>query len=325
MRTFLLISIFFISTILFAQAGSKRISREEYINTYKEDAIIEMQRTGIPASITLAQGILESGDGNSPLARYAKNHFGIKCHSDWKGATFTMDDDAKDECFRKYKHVLDSYRDHSDFLTGRNRYAFLFDLKITDYKGWAHGLKKAGYATNPKYPSLLIGIIERNQLYQYDDPKAYKKSNRQIADKGKSSNSKSKTHHKNTDSSPYSSRTGMFTVKTHPNNIKYVEAKGNQNLEDIADEFNMGVWQLTKYNDLDQNYIPKDGEIVYLQPKRYRGQEDFYIVQSGESLEEISQKVGVRLKSILRKNRIDESYQLKVGEKLYLKRRKPRE
>lgn len=162
MRIFLFITSFFISTLIFAQAGSKRISREEYINTYKDDAIEEMQRTGIPASITLAQGILESGDGNSALARYARNHFGIKCHSDWKGATFTMDDDAKDECFRKYKHALESYKDHSDFLTGRNRYAFLFELKLTDYKGWAHGLKKAGYATNPKYPKLLIDIIERN-------------------------------------------------------------------------------------------------------------------------------------------------------------------
>ena len=150
------------------------MTRQEYIEKYKDDAISEMHRSGVPASITLAQGILESGDGNSKMARVAKNHFGIKCHSDWKGKTFIQDDDTKNECFRKYKSVLDSYKDHSDFLK-RRRYAALFELKITDYKSWAKGLKKAGYATNPKYPQLLIGIIEANELYQYDSKKSKKK------------------------------------------------------------------------------------------------------------------------------------------------------
>ena len=216
MRSLLFTFTFLLSTLLFAQAGSKRMTRAEYIATYKDDAIEEMQRTGIPASITLAQGILESGDGNSALARYAKNHFGIKCHSDWKGPTFTMDDDAKDECFRKYRKVIESYKDHSAFLTGRNRYAFLFELKITDYKGWAKGLKKAGYATNPKYPDLLIGIIEKNELYKFDDPKAHKKDQKHLASKKES---KPKT---NRSSSAYTSKNGNHKVVTHDNNIKTI-------------------------------------------------------------------------------------------------------
>ena len=145
-----------------------KISVEDYILNYKDVAIDKMRVYGIPASITLAQGILESGSGNSELARKANNHFGIKCHKDWKGKTFHMDDDAKNECFRKYKSPDESYRDHSLFLTTRDRYADLFELDITDYRGWARGLKKAGYATNPKYPQLLIKIIEENRLYEFD-------------------------------------------------------------------------------------------------------------------------------------------------------------
>ena len=140
---------------LFAQ----RITPEEYIQTYKDIAIREMKTHKIPASITLAQGLLESGAGNSALAREAKNHFGIKCHKGWEGDTYYMDDDEKNECFRKYKNPEESFKDHSEFLCGRSRYAALFDLDITDYEGWAKGLKAAGYATNPKYAQLLIDRI----------------------------------------------------------------------------------------------------------------------------------------------------------------------
>ncbi|MEA3436973.1 MAG: glucosaminidase domain-containing protein, partial [Thermodesulfobacteriota bacterium] len=149
-------------------SAQHKISVEDYILTYKDVAMDKMEVYGIPASITLAQGILESGSGNSELARKANNHFGIKCHKDWNGKTFHTDDDAKNECFRKYKSPDKSYRDHSLFLTQRDRYADLFKLKVTDYKGWARGLKKAGYATNPKYPQLLIKIIEENRLYEFD-------------------------------------------------------------------------------------------------------------------------------------------------------------
>jgi flagellum-specific peptidoglycan hydrolase FlgJ len=144
------------------------MSRSEYFETFREMAVHEMHRSGVPASITLAQGALESGDGNSTLARSANNHFGIKCHNDWNGRKIYYDDDAKNECFRKYPSVEDSYRDHSDYLREKQRYAFLFELDPLDYKGWARGLKKAGYATNPSYASKLIEIIDEYDLHRYD-------------------------------------------------------------------------------------------------------------------------------------------------------------
>lgn len=155
---------------LFTAIGvsAQQFTREQYIYKYKDIAIQQMKKYKIPASITLAQGCLESGDGNSALARRANNHFGIKCHDNWNGKTYRKNDDARRECFRKYNKAEDSYVDHSKFLTERSRYNSLFDLKITDYKGWAHGLKAAGYATNPKYAKLLIDIIEEYHLYKYD-------------------------------------------------------------------------------------------------------------------------------------------------------------
>ena len=169
-RYFLVSTIIILSYGLFAQTPSGKITREEYIDLYKDIAIEEMNDFHIPASITLAQGILESGNGNSSLARKANNHFGIKCHKGWNGKTFHMDDDAKNECFRKYPSPYESFKDHSIFLSTRNRYSFLFDLEINDYKGWANGLKQAGYATNPRYPQLLIKLIEEHHLYHYDKP-----------------------------------------------------------------------------------------------------------------------------------------------------------
>jgi len=231
-RKTLIILSFFIFGLSFSQAqpSGRRITRAEYIEKYKQDAIREMIRSGIPASITLAQGILESGDGNSPLAVYGNNHFGVKCHSDWKGKTMRIDDDKKNECFRKYENVDGSFKDHSEFLTTRSRYKFLFDLKITDYKGWAKGLKKAGYATNPKYADLLIMLIEKNNLNQYDHyakvpPKepVRKKTSKLLAAKNQ-----------------------KYTIKLH-NNIKYVVAKKGDTFYGVANLFNMNVWQIYKY------------------------------------------------------------------------------
>src|SRR5687768_2046584 len=164
------ISILFLltSVVLRCQPSEPYMTAEQYIEKYKGDAIKEMLLFNIPASITLAQGMLESGNGNSDLAVYANNHFGIKCHVGWNGPTYIKDDDAKDECFRKYPSVLDSYTDHSKFLKNRSRYAALFELKHNDYKGWAEGLKTCGYATDPKYTRRLIEIIETHKLYQYD-------------------------------------------------------------------------------------------------------------------------------------------------------------
>ncbi|MBQ2913060.1 MAG: glucosaminidase domain-containing protein [Bacteroidales bacterium] len=173
-----------ISIILIAaatiQLQAQNLTRQQYINKYKDVAIKQMHKHKIPASIILAQACLESGDGNSTLARKANNHFGIKCHNGWKGKGYKHDDDAKGECFRKYNDPIDSFTDHSYFLISGSRYNSLFDLPITDYKGWAHGLKAAGYATNPKYAKLLIDIIEEYKLYKYDTGEAFKESKAQL-------------------------------------------------------------------------------------------------------------------------------------------------
>ena len=174
---------------------SKSNSTQDYINTYTKIAIEQEKQYGIPACITLAQGILESGSGRSRLATEANNHFGIKCHNDWKGKKIYKDDDKKNECFRVYDNAEQSYIDHSLFLVGKKRYADLFKLKITDYKGWAKGLKQAGYATNPKYPQLLIDIIELydlaniSQTYQEED---LQEESKEIISQNKEKNPQSK-------------------------------------------------------------------------------------------------------------------------------------
>lgn len=303
-KLYLLISLFVLSVIAIAQPAEKRMTREEYIETYKDEAIKEMHRSKIPASITLAQGILESGDGNSPLAVYGKNHFGIKCHNTWNGKTMHLDDDAKNECFRKYNDVYESYRDHSEFLTTRGRYSFLFDLKITDYKGWAKGLKKAGYATNPKYPDLLIKLIEDHQLYQYDSyakvpPKKLKK---------------------NRSSKPLAVVSHNRTIKLH-NNIKYIRAKEGDTFYKITQDFDMNLWQIFKYNDLNKTDILKVGDIIYLQPKRNKAPEKYHIVKEGETMRDISQLYGIKLKKLYKKNNLIMGTQPNVGDKISLRKK----
>lgn len=293
------------SFCVFAQPAERRQTRKEYIEKFKDIAIKEMHSSGVPASITLAQGILESGDGNSPLAVYGKNHFGIKCHSGWTGKTMYLDDDEKNECFRKYNDVYDSYKDHSEFLKSRSRYDFLFDLKITDYKGWAKGLKKAGYATNPKYPDLLIGLIESHQLYQYDN---YAKVPPRKANKTKTSNILASTK---------SSR----IVKLH-NNIKYVVVSEGDNVKNISKDFNMNPWQILKYNDLNETDQLSIGDVIYLQPKKNKAKSEFHTVKQGESMRSISQLYGVKLKQLYKKNNIVLGSQPTIGTKLFLKKKK---
>ncbi len=287
------------------QPAERRFTRQEYIDTYKDDAIREMQRTGIPASITLAQGILESGDGNSPLAVYGKNHFGIKCHSDWNGKTMRIDDDKKNECFRKYKDVYESYRDHSDFLTTRGRYSFLFDYKVTDYKSWAKGLKKAGYATHPKYADMLIDLIEQHQLYQYD---SYGKIPPRKAKKTRSSVSLAGT-------------SVSRTIKLH-NNIKYIRAKKGDTFYRITQDYDMNLWQIFKYNDLNKGDVLKEGDVIYLQPKKNKAKDDFHVVESGESMRDISQRYGVKLKRLYKYNNLIMGTQPNTGDKIYLRKAK---
>lgn len=315
-RQILTLSIFLSLTYSgFALGDEKKNTRSQYIENWKDVAIENMEKFGIPASITLAQGILESGDGNSSLARDANNHFGIKCHG-WKGKKVYKDDDAKNECFRKYKSAADSYEDHSQFLQ-KKRYAFLFNLGPTDYKAWAKGLKKAGYATNPKYPKLLISLIEKNKLYKYDNEvqemaaKTKKVKHKKLAVKKPASESRD----------VITFETAQRKVTIHSNKIRYTLAKKGDNVKSIAAELDMGEWQLKKYNDLDGRSAFKEDEIVFLQPKRNKASKaDYHIVEYGESLWDLSQEYGVKMKKLQDYNGIAKGDKLLIGMKFWLKR-----
>lgn len=309
----LLLSCLICSTILLSQ---EKISTEEYIDLYKKIAIDKMKEYQIPASITLAQGILESGSGNSRLAQKANNHFGIKCHQGWTGKTFYMDDDAKDECFRKYDKVEDSYRDHSLFLTQRGRYSFLFEYNIKDYKKWAYGLKKAGYATNPKYPELLIRIIEKYDLAQYDSGKIGKRRHHDDAQAGLSTISAAVTAELVTTGKSESGRP-LFTN----NGKKLILAKEGDTYYSIAKELNMYSWQLFTYNDVEKKHTVEAGELVYLEKKKRKADKKFktHIVRQGESMQMISQIYGVKLKRLYKMNDLPEGIQVVAGTKLKLR------
>ena len=268
----------------------QNMTREQYIKQYRKDAIIQMHKHKIPASITMAQGILESSNGNSRLAVKGNNHFGIKCHN-WDGKKIYEDDDKKNECFRKYENALASFEDHSLFLKKYNRYAFLFDFKITDYKAWAKGLKTAGYATNKKYADLLIKLIEENQLYELDKVK--------------------ETQSILTESSR--------NVYLHPNRIKYVISKEGETLLEIAKEFDMRLWQLYKYNDIENEYELTKGEKIFIQPKKNKGKVEAHITKDGESIRSISQLYGIKLKKLKKRNKHLSGYEIKSGFEIKLR------
>jgi len=289
----------------YAQPSERFITRKEYVEMWKEEAISQMVKYGIPASITLAQGMLESGNGNSALAKYANNHFGIKCHG-WDGPGIYKDDDKKDECFRKYANAFESFEDHSKFLANRSRYAFLFNLETTDYEGWAKGLRKAGYATNPKYANLLIDLIETHALYQYD----------KMGMLAVNTNKPQVISVENTLVLP-KLKTTKHTVKTKYK-VNYIIAQSGDTYYKIAKEFDMSLWQLYHYNDCGEETKLKEGDIVYLQPKRNRRKKQYHIVQSGETLRMIAQIEGVKLKKMVKRNKIEEDAMLIVGQKIKL-------
>jgi len=301
--------------------AAQKTSTEEYIRTYSATAIREMEAWQIPASITLAQGILESASGNSPLAREANNHFGIKCKKDWAGETYFYDDDAKQECFRKYPNALASYEDHSAFLKNGSRYAFLFQLERTDYQGWAHGLKQAGYATNPKYAPLLIKTIEDYQLQRFDKPG---KAAQYEAPKSAKPKPETEVHQGrkgsgSEDLPDFELKKGRGRpVKTH-NGVPYVLAQKGDNLKSLSRELEMMPWQLPKYNDLAETTELKSGTRVYLHPKRRKGDVAEHVVQSGESLWDISQQHGIKLKRLCVLNGLEPDARLKSGQKLRLR------
>ena len=297
MRAFLYLLVAFHSISLLAQEGNS----EDYIRKYHKIAIDEMHAFGIPASITLAQGILESGNGNSELAHKSNNHFGIKCHKTWSGRKVYHDDDAKNECFRKYRKVSDSFRDHSEFLKNRDRYAFLFDYKTTNYTAWAKGLKKAGYATHPEYAEKLITLIERFNLDQYD--KASKS--------GKSKVKKPK-------------RRDRKEIFKSENGLKYVLAQTGDNYDVIATEQSLWLWELLAFNDCEKDQELAQGNLVYLEMKKKKAKSEFHVVKEGETLHFISQLHGIQLANLQYKNRLKKDQNIQVGKKLFLRKRNPR-
>jgi len=316
-----LLTILFILTS-FSLTAQTKMSNQDYINKYYPIAVRKMVEYKIPASITLAQGILESGSGNSQLAQKANNHFGIKCHSDWKGKGYYMDDDAKDECFRVYKNPEESFADHSEFLTTRSRYKFLFtDLKIDDYKGWARGLKKAGYATNPRYPELLISLIERNNLQKYDKMGLEDLVETPIVDAPIVDNTTEdlKDWDEELPENAYflDSKNDIFIY----NKTKTVKSKGRQILA-IATEYDINVNRLMKYNDMHSGYEFKPNQYVYLQPKRNKGAVKKHTVKIGETMWDISQEYGIKMAKLYKKNNMVFDKQPVAGETIYLRKKR---
>lgn len=304
-----------------ASSVSNKLSVQEYINTYKHIAIKNMIEFGIPASITMAQGILESGYGNSELARYANNHFGIKCHKGWEGDGYYIDDDEINECFRKYKSPEESFSDHSLFLTERKRYADLFLLEVTDYKGWAHGLKKAGYATSPTYANRLIEIIEKYKLYEIDVLVTENYTAHSTTDIPEEDNHQQESNKENGKDNDKGQEV-RFTKERYEssfNRIKYTIAEKGDSYESIAFAFDMMPWQILRYNDLEKQDKIEEGDRIYLQPKRNKGEQEFHIVQNGESLRDISQKYGVKLNKLYKYNNIEVGSKVVTGQKIALK------
>jgi LysM repeat protein len=318
----------FIAFVFDAQAQSDRkITREEYIDTYKDIAISEMNRSGIPASISLAQGMLESDNGNSRLALKANNHFGIKCHG-WTGKEIYHDDDENDECFRKYRSAKESYIDHTDFLMNGSRYVFLFYLDQTDYEGWAKGLAEAGYATDPSYARDLIRIIEENELDAWDKPQ--KKSKK----KGEQAKEELAVNDTTMGTAAIISQTETVTGSTGKevqqrkiltnNRINYIIATSGDTYIGLSGELKLMPFELARYNEIERNAPLDSGQVLYIQPKRNKASVEFrtHTVKEGETMYQIAQMYGIRLDELYLKNGMQKGTEPAVGDILFLRKQK---
>ena len=284
-------------------ANDARITKSEYVDQWKATAIQQMVDNNIPASITLAQGILESGSGNSSLAVSGNNHFGIKCHG-WTGKKMYLDDDKSNECFRVYKTADQSYQDHSEFLMEYSRYAFLFAYDVADYKSWAKGLKKAGYATNPKYPDLLIGIIEDLNLDQYDNTGL--PSEGYVPELIAATDAYSNKHN----------------VVVHESKVKYVTAQKGDTFYKISKEFGLNLSQLYRYNNFNaKKDVLEEGDVIYIQPKRrgsiFKNKE--VVAKTDMTVGELSQKYATNVKSLKRLNNFTDDTIVSKGELVTLR------
>lgn len=270
---------------------------EAYIQKYYKIAMREMNDYGIPASITLAQGILESAAGTSRLAVQANNHFGIKCHNDWSGEKIYHDDDKNNECFRKYERAEESFIDHSQFLKDRARYSFLFELDKTDYKAWAKGLKQAGYATDPNYPNRLITLIEKYDLHKYDIESFTTQDEEAVT--------------------PV-----KFKTMKNESGLKFVYVQKGESYYTIAKKYYLPFNLIYEYNDVDRKTRqPEEGSVVYLQKKKKKVTygDGIHVVQKGESMHDISQKYGIRLHSLYDINKLPYDSKIEVGKLLKLR------
>ncbi len=317
-KVFLIIFFSFIGCIP-RSYSQQAVTIQEYIDTYRTVAMQEMRRYGIPASIKLAQGILESSFGNSELARNANNHFGIKCHG-WPGRGYLYDDDARNECFRVYDDALESYLDHSQFLLSRPRYADLFDMDPLDYKAWAHGLRKAGYATNPNYPAKLIRVIEEHRLMTYD--RWAMDLTAELPQGNMASGTNGRNHVQYTRKSNNNLETITGTrVEARNNRIRYVVARRGDTPESLAKELGMWPWQITRYNELEKNQQVLAGQFIYLQPKRRRGPIHHHFVRQGETMYIISQQYGIKLDDLYKRNNMVKGQPPVPGQKILLRGR----
>lgn len=323
-----------------------------YIDSYKELAMAEMQRTGVPAAITLAQGILESQWGESPLAKTSNNHFGIKCKTEWTGAKTYHDDDEKGECFRVYPSAAESYRDHSDFLKTRPHYAFLFKLDPTDCEGWAQGLQKAGYATSSAYPQRLLKLINDYQLQQYSltalarnhtpvsesysqpkpvtanpspvvtpaaeqpvAPVTQETAQPEPAMAASPLNASLSSEAQTTVRKKTNYPSGIFVI----NNTKVIYATEGTSLLSLANQYDIPLSNLIAYNDLPSMDVLDTDRLMFIERKPKKGAVDLHVVTEGETLHSICQQEAIRLDSLLEYNRLARSSNLNAGEKIYLR------
>ncbi|MDQ6755829.1 MAG: LysM peptidoglycan-binding domain-containing protein [Bacteroidota bacterium] len=312
-----------IALFIFSAVFSQNITVQQYILLHKDFAIREMKRMGVPAAITLAQGLLETENGNSDLVKKSNNHFGIKCKSSWTAEGVSHDDDAPGECFRTYKDAEGSYRDHSNYLRGTDRYAFLFKLDPKDYKGWAYGLKKAGYATNPRYPDILIKNIEDNNLQQYtlvaaNEVPFFDASRYQNDPEEKAFNEITKG--KGGANAPVNNFTETSPKeKLTINGSKAIYETKGRSLLAIASENNINLNKLLEYNDLQKDGLLQEDQYIFLEKKLKEGDRGFYIVQKDETLYDVAQKNGIRLQNLFEYNNLKGDENISAGNKLNLK------
>ncbi|MXS70720.1 LysM peptidoglycan-binding domain-containing protein [Flavobacteriaceae bacterium W22] len=351
-RLFLLISLLVLSKF----SAQTWATEDQYIQKFAQYAVEEMEKYKIPASITLAQGLLETGGGQSRLAQEGKNHFGIKCKEDWTGKTMKHTDDAPNECFRVYDDPKQSYEDHSVFLATRKYYTKLFELDMKDYKAWAHGLKKAGYATNPRYASILIGKIEKYKLYEFDevnskevtyallkkypdlkDDRTFMASlepAKQVKEIKKASQPVTVTvPYKATSYAEQKKRVerikkeetlNTILIKSHPNDgLKYIVIPEDTNVKYIADKFKISESKILKWNELESDVLKKNA-IVFLESKNSDGNTPTYKAASGEDMYDIAQKFGIKLNKLYAKNRMNEGQKPSAGQLIYLIDKKPK-